>query len=92
MLRRASPQSGRWQMIWAWRMSGLELIALLPKIYRGRHLDHPKAQGRLARRLKLGAEPAALVEADDELVGLTHLEVEIYPEVFQVTSERMRGM
>ncbi len=58
-----SPQSERWQMIWDRRMSCLELVALLPKIYRGRHLDHPKAQSRLARRLKLAAEPPASVEA-----------------------------
>jgi diacylglycerol kinase family enzyme len=39
--------------------------------------------------VKLAAEPPALVEADGELVGLTPLEVEIYPGAFQVAAEKL---
>ena len=50
---RASPHGGRFQMVWDRELVGLELLRLLPRIYRGRHLDHPKAQSRLAQRLRL---------------------------------------
>jgi len=86
----ASPQSGRVQLVWDQQLSGLDLIRLLPRIYLGRHLKHPKIQTRLARKVKVAAEPPALVEAEGELVGLTPLEVEIYPGAFQVAAEKLR--
>lgn len=86
----ASPQSGRVQLVWNQQISWLDLIRLFPQIYLGRHLKHPKVQTRFARKVKLAAEPPALVEADGELVGLTPLEVEIYPGAFQVAAEKLR--
>jgi diacylglycerol kinase (ATP) len=87
----ASPQSGRMQLVWDQRISRLDLIRIFPQVYLGRHLQHPKVQTRFARKVKLAAEPAALVEADGELVGLTPLEVEIYPGAFQVAAEKLRA-
>jgi diacylglycerol kinase (ATP) len=87
----ASPNAGRFQMVWDRGMSGLELLLLLPWIYRGKHLDHPKAQSRLARRLKLAADPAAPVEADGEVVGRTPVEVEIHPGALEVAAEKVKG-
>jgi diacylglycerol kinase (ATP) len=87
----ASPQSGRLQLLWDQQISLPELIRLFPLIYLGRHLKHPKVQTRFARKVKLAAEPPALLEADGELVGLTPLEVEIYPGAFQVAAEKLRG-
>ncbi len=86
----ASPQSGRLQLVWDRQISWLDLIRLFPQIYLGRHLKHPKVQTRFARKVKLTAEPPVLVEADGELVGLTPLEVEIYPGAFQVAAEKLR--
>jgi diacylglycerol kinase (ATP) len=83
---RASPQGGRFQMVWDRDLSGLELLRLLPRIYRGRHLDHPKAQSCLAQRLQLTAEPAAPVEADGEVMGWTPVEVEVYPRALEVAA------
>ena len=86
----ASPQSGRLQLVWDQQISGLDLIRIFPEIYLGRHLKHPKIQTRLARKVKLTAEPPALIEAEGELVGSTPLEVEIYPGAFQVAAEKLR--
>jgi diacylglycerol kinase (ATP) len=87
----ASPQSGRVQLVWDQQISWLDLIRLFPQIYLGRHLKHPKVQTRFARKVKLAAEPPALVEADGELVGLTPLEVEIYPGALHVAAEKLRA-
>jgi diacylglycerol kinase (ATP) len=87
----ASPQAGRFQMVWDQRLSGVELMALLPRIYRGRHLDHPKACSSLARQLVLAAEPVAPVEADGELVGQTPVEVELYPRALRVAAAEVKG-
>ncbi len=87
----ASPQSGRVQLVWDQQISGLDLIRLFPQVYLGRHLKHPKIQTCFARKVKLAAEPPALVEADGELVGLTPLEVEIHPGAFRVVAEKLRA-
>lgn len=86
----ASPQSGRLQLVWDRETSWLDLLRLLPQTYLGRHLEHPKIQTRFAREAKLMAEPPALVEADGELVGMTPLEVKIYPGAFRVAAEKLR--
>ncbi len=87
----ASPQSGRVQVVWDQQISWLDLIRIFPQVYLGRHLKHPKIQTRFARKVKLVAEPPALVEADGELVGSTPLEVEIHPGAFRVAAEKLRA-
>ena len=89
---RASPQSGRFHLIWDRQMGRLELAALFPRIFMGRHLEHPKVQSRFARTLKVTAEPPQPVEADGELVGLTPLSAEIYPGALRVAAEKLRGL
>jgi len=86
----ASPQSGRVHLVGDQQISALKLLGLLPQLYIGRHLMHPKVQNRFARKVKLAAEPPALVEVDGELVGLTPLEVEVYPGAFQIAAKKLR--
>lgn len=86
----ASPQSGHFQVIWDRCLNRLDLVALFPKIYRGRHLGHPQVKSRFARKVKLAAWPPTPVEADGELVGLTPLEVEIYPQAFRVAATKLK--
>ena len=86
----ARPGSGRFQLVWGERLSRLELLCLHPRIYSGRHLNHPKVQSRYARRVELLAEPAALVEAEGELIGKTPIQLEIYPCSLRIACTRIR--
>ncbi len=79
----ASPHSDRFQVVLGQRLTRLALLALLPKIYAGKHLEHPRVAGCFAEHLKLTADPPAYVEADGEVVGLTPLEVEILPQALR---------
>lgn len=75
----ASPHSQRLQVVLGQRLSRLELLRLLTGIYTGRHLDHSQVFGCYAGHIRVAAEPAALVEAEGELIGRTPLEVEVLP-------------
>jgi diacylglycerol kinase (ATP) len=79
----ASPQAAHFQVVLAQRMTPMDLLGILPKIYLGRHLDHPQVAVEFAGHFKLEADPPALVEADGELVGFTPLEVIISPHSLQ---------
>ncbi|MCU0561012.1 MAG: YegS/Rv2252/BmrU family lipid kinase [Desulfobacterales bacterium] len=74
-----NPTAGRFQVVWGENLSRLELLRLLPKIYAGGHLGHPKVRSRCACRVALAAQPAAGVEAEGELIGTTPVGLEIHP-------------
>jgi YegS/Rv2252/BmrU family lipid kinase len=78
------PGAGRFQVVWGERLTRFELMRLLPKIYAGRHLAHPKVHSRYARRVDLAAEPAAGVEAEGELIGTTPIQIEIHPRALRI--------
>lgn len=79
----ASPLTDHFQVLWSNGGGRLEVIGLLPRVYRGGHLGHPIVRSSQARHLRVEATPTALVEAEGELVGQTPLEVEIYPEALR---------
>lgn len=81
---------GRFQLVWGERLGRLELLRLFPKIYSGRHLDHPKVRSRLARSAALSAAPAAWVEAEGELIGTTPVELEIHPRALRIACDGIK--
>ncbi len=78
------PGSGRFQVVWDERLTRFELLRLLPKIYAGRHIGHPKVRSRYARRVELAAEPAVGVEAEGELIGTTPIQLKIHPRALRI--------
>ncbi len=80
----ASPQSGRMQVVWDEGLSRLTLLSLLGKALRGEHLSHPRVRNRFVRRLRLEANPPALVQVEGEPVGQTPLTVTLSPEKLHV--------
>jgi diacylglycerol kinase (ATP) len=79
----ASPQSDSFQMVLAQRLSRVALLGLVPKIYAGKHLEHPRVTACYADHVKLTADPPAYVEAEGELVGFSPLQVEVVPRALQ---------
>lgn len=79
----ASPQSHCFQVVLGQKLSRLALLGFLPKIYSGKHLDHPQVAQCHANHVEITAEPPAYVEGDGELVGRTPLEVEVLPQALQ---------
>ena len=85
----ASPQAGHFQVVLGLKLSSLELLTLLPGIYTGKHLDHPRITSDNAVQVKIVADPPALVEAEGELEGWTPLEATIMPAALQVAAHSL---
>jgi diacylglycerol kinase (ATP) len=84
----ASPGAPRFQVVWGSFLSRLALLGQFGRLLVGQPLLHPEVHTAWARKVILTADPPARVEADGELVGQTPLEVEVYPEAFQVAKPR----
>lgn len=82
----ASPLSSHFQVVLAHKLSRLELPGLLPGLYFGKHLNHPRVIAAYASRITINADPPAEVEAEGELEGTTPLEVTIIPRALQVAA------
>ena len=80
----ASPQASHFQVVLAQKLSRLELLALLPGLYFGKHLNHPRVMADYAGHIKINADPPAYVEAEGELEGLTPIEVAIIPRALRI--------
>ncbi|MBW1858579.1 MAG: diacylglycerol kinase family lipid kinase [Deltaproteobacteria bacterium] len=75
----ASPQGGRFQLVWGRNPGRLEILRLLQRIYAGRHLHHSHVGTRYSHHLKLSGHPQAYVQAEGELIGRTPIDVEVTP-------------
>lgn len=73
----ASPQGGRFQLVWGKNPSRLDVLRLLRQIYAGRHLNHPHVGTRYSHHLRLSGHPQAYVQAEGELIGQTPISVEV---------------
>ena len=82
----ASPQAGHFQVVLAQKLSRLELLGLFPRLYTGKHLDHPRITEAYAAHIKINADPPADVEAEGELEGTTPLTVTIIPQALRIAA------
>jgi diacylglycerol kinase (ATP) len=86
----ASPQAGRFQLVWAKRLGRLQILRLIRKIYTGEHLQHPQVYVRHARHVKLSSDPPAYVEAEGELIGQTPIDVKVYPAALRFAARKIK--
>ena len=82
----ASPQADHFQVVLGQKLSRLAMLGLLPRIYTGKHLDHPRVTMDYAGHVKINADPPAYVEAEGELEGLTPIEVAIIPRALRIAA------
>jgi YegS/Rv2252/BmrU family lipid kinase len=62
----------------------LEIIANVPRIYRGTHLSHPKVDEYRARQIQVKAQEPMLLQADGELIGEAPATFQIIPQALHV--------
>lgn len=60
------------------------LTAVLPKVYSGSHIHHPKVRVARGRSFRFASDVDTLVDIDGETVGRLPLEVTILPRAFSV--------
>jgi len=79
MTPEADPADGRFDVLLIGDITKWDLVTTLPKIYRGRHLPHPKAELLRARRVSVDTSVPLPVELDGEQPGTTPATFEIVP-------------
>ena len=82
----ASPQAGHFQVVLGQKLRRRDVLTLLPGLYFGKHLDHPRVRADYAGQVKINADPPAYVEAEGELEGRTPLEVTIIPGALRIAA------
>jgi YegS/Rv2252/BmrU family lipid kinase len=82
----ASPQAGHFQVVLAQKLTRLELLTIFPRLYFGKHLDHPRMTAAYAGHIKIEADPPAYVEAEGELEGTTPMEAAIIPRALRLAA------
>ncbi len=87
----ASPDSDHFQVVLAQRLTRLAVLGLLPKIYKGQHLEHPQLLHGAAGHIAVSADPPALVEAEGELIGRTPLDIEVLPRALQFAGQPIKS-
>ncbi|MGH2403375.1 MAG: diacylglycerol/lipid kinase family protein [bacterium] len=66
---RARPDDGVFDVVIAGPLTRLEMLGVLPKVYSGRHLGHPKVRQARASLIRVTSEVPLAIQADGESVG-----------------------
>jgi len=80
----AEPDDGLLDVLLIGDITRRDLALTLPKVYRGTHLPHPKAEALRGRRVVVRARTPLPVELDGEQPGTTPAVFEIVPEALRL--------
>lgn len=80
----ASPDDGLFDVLLIGDLTKLELLSQLPKIYRGRHLPHPKAELLQGVSVRVEAPAPFPVQLDGEQPGTTPAQFELVPRALRL--------
>jgi diacylglycerol kinase (ATP) len=80
----ASPEDGVFDVLLIGDVTKRELLRTLPKLYRGTHLPHPKAELLHGRTVTVDSRAALPVELDGEQPGTTPVRFEVVPGALRV--------
>jgi diacylglycerol kinase family enzyme len=75
----AEPDDGVFDILTIGDVTKRDLVATMPKIYRGSHLPHPKAELLRGRLVSIDAEQPLPIQLDGEQPGTTPARLEIVP-------------
>jgi diacylglycerol kinase (ATP) len=80
----ADPSDGLFDVLLIGDISKRDLVMTLPKIYRGTHLPHPKAELLRGARVSIDAPIALPVQLDGEQPGTTPATFEVVPDALRL--------
>lgn len=80
----ADPSDGLFDVLLIGDISKRDLVLTLPKIYRGTHLPHPKAELLRGARVSIDAPIALPVQLDGEQPGTTPATLEVVPNALRL--------
>jgi diacylglycerol kinase (ATP) len=82
----ADPTDGMLDVIRAGDIGRLDLVRTFPKIFRGRHTEHPRVETRRARRVEFLEPREQPVMIDGEILQLALRSLEVLPRALQVVA------
>jgi len=88
MAPHASVDDGQLAVVYATDLTKLETLAVLPKVFSGRHLGHPKVFHTTAREIRVDSDTPLAIHADGELVGTVPAVFRIVPRAIEVIVPR----
>jgi len=80
----AEPDDGLFDVLLIGDVSKLDLATTMPKIYRGTHLPHPKAELLRGAQVKVEAARPLPVELDGEQPGTTPVRFDVVPKALRL--------
>jgi diacylglycerol kinase (ATP) len=80
----AEPDDGQFDVLLIGDVTKLDFVSTFPKIYRGKHLSHPKIDVLRGQRVEVDASPAVPVVLDGEQPGTTPARFELAPGALRV--------
>jgi len=80
----AAPDDGQFEVVLIGDVSKLDFLTTAPKIYKGRHVHHPKVEVLRSTRVEVDADVPLPIELDGEQVGTTPATFEIAPGALRV--------
>lgn len=80
----ARMNDGRFRVVVAGDLSRLSVLTTLPKVFSGRHLDHPLVEVFDAEEVRIEADRPLAVQADGEIVARTPTTLRLVPMALRV--------
>jgi diacylglycerol kinase (ATP) len=86
----AKPDDGLFDVLLIGDITKADLVRTLPKIYRGTHLPHPKAEELSGRTVRVDAAAPLPIELDGEQPGTTPATFEVVPRALRIRVPLLR--
>ena len=80
----AQPDDGRLDVLLIGAVTKADFVRTFPKIYRGKHLSHPKIDVAHGRIVEVDSTPAVPVVLDGEQPGTTPARFELVPQALRI--------
>jgi diacylglycerol kinase (ATP) len=84
MVPDASPDDGLFDVLLLGDLTKADLVKTMPKVYRGTHLPHPKAELLRGAAVSVDSEEALPVQLDGEQPGTTPVRFELVPQALRL--------
>jgi YegS/Rv2252/BmrU family lipid kinase len=80
----AAPDDGQFDVVLIGDVSKVDFLTTAPKIYKGKHVDHPKVEVLRSARVEVDAPVQLPIELEGEQVGTTPATFEVVPGALRV--------
>ncbi len=81
---RAKIDDGYFHICLAKKVSRMDILRTLPKIYKGTHVDHPKVETLVAKEVRLNSAFPLALHADGEIIGTLPAYFRILPGILHL--------